>query len=73
MIVSSTARIDAHAQPNGSRYVVEMHTDDVRGVLSVGPYLAAPGFDVDARMASRAQEIAQSLADAEADALLGVD
>ena len=72
-IVSSFANIDAHAQQDGARYVVEVHTDQDGKTYQVGPYLAPVGFDTDAMLASRALEISTHLADAEAAALLGVD
>lgn len=72
-IVSSTYTQDAHTQRGGERYTIERHTDDAGKVYSVGPYLAPEGFDVAARMASRAVQIGEQLAEAEAQALLGED
>jgi hypothetical protein len=72
-IVSSTHTIDAHQQVGGGRYVIERHTDDVGVVHQVGPWLAPDGFDVAARVASRAGQINEQLAEAEAAALLGED
>jgi hypothetical protein len=69
-IVSSTYTQDAHVQRDGSRYTIERHTDDSGKVYQVGPYLAPEGFDVAARMASRAVQINEQLAEAEAQALL---
>ena len=69
-IVSSTHTQDAHTQRDGSRYTIERHTDDAGRVYQVGPYLAPVGFDVAARMASRAVQIGEQLAEAEAQALL---
>ena len=69
-IVSSTFTQDAHVQRDGSRYTIERHTDDAGRVYQVGPYLAPVGFDVAARMASRAVQIGEQLAEAEAQALL---
>ena len=69
-IVSSTNTIDAHAQQGGGRYVIERHTDDVGKVYQVGPYLAPEGFDTTARLASRAAQISDQLAEAEAQALI---
>lgn len=68
-IVSSTHTIDAHTQQGGGRYVIERHTDDAGQVYQVGPYLAPEGFDVAARLASRATQISDQLAEAEAIAL----
>jgi len=72
-IVSSTHNIDAHEQRGGGRYVIERHTDDVGVVHQVGPWLAPVGFDVQARVTSRASEINAQLAEVEAAALLGAD
>ena len=68
-IVSSTHTQDAHTQRDGSRYTIERHTDDAGRVYQVGPYLAPVGFDVAARLASRAAQISDQLAEAEALAL----
>ncbi len=72
-IVSSTHTVDAHTQQGGGRYVIERHTDDAGKVHQVGPWLAPPGFDVQARVTARAAQIDVQLADAEAQALLGAD
>jgi hypothetical protein len=69
-IVSSTHTIDAHQQQGGGRYVIERHTDDAGVVHQVGPWLASEGFDVAARVASRATQINDQLAEAEAQALM---
>lgn len=69
-IVSSTYTIDAHTQRDGSRYVVERHTDDAGRVYQAGPYLVADESLVAARLAARAAEISDQLAEAEAQALL---
>jgi hypothetical protein len=69
-IVSSTSIIDAHTQQGGGRYVIERHTDDAGQVYQVGPWLAPEGFDVAARVASRAAQINDQLAEAEAQALI---
>jgi hypothetical protein len=69
-IVSSTFTQDAHTQQGGGRYVIERHTDDDGKVYQVGPWLAPEGFDVQARVTSRASEINTQLAEAEAQALL---
>ena len=72
-IVSSIAIVDQYTQAGGGRYVIERHTDNAGRVHQVGPYLAPAGFDVDARLASRATELAEQLADAEALAVIGAD
>lgn len=69
-IVSSTHTIDAHTQQGGGRYVIERHTDDAGVVHQVGPYLAPDGFDTAARLAARATQIDEQLAEAEARALI---
>ena len=69
-IVSSTFAQDAHVQRDGSRYTIERHTDDAGKVYQVGPYLAPEGFDVAGRVASRAAQINEQLAEAEAQALM---
>ena len=68
-ILSSTYTQDAHTQRDGGRYTIERHTDDAGKVYQVGPYVAPVGFDVAARLASRAAEINEQLAEAEAIAL----
>jgi len=68
-IVTSESITDAHTQAGGGRYVIERHTDGDGRVYQVGPYLAPAGFDVAARVASRAAEINGQLAEAEALAL----
>lgn len=69
-IVSSTYTQDAHAQKGGGRYTYERHTDDAGRVYEIGPYVAADGLDVPALVATRAQQINDQLAEAEAQALL---
>ena len=68
-IITSTYAADAHTQRSGGRYVIERHTDGDNRVYQVGPYLAPEGFDIAARMAARAVEISDQLAEAEAQAL----
>lgn len=70
-IVSSTSIVDAHTQPDGSRYVHERHTDSEGVVHQIGPYLAPPGYDTAARLAADAVVLADRLAEAEAAALAG--
>lgn len=72
-IVSSTHTIDTHTQRGGGRYVIERHTDSTGVVHQIGPYLAPAGFDVAARLAARAAELNERLAEEEADAQLGAD
>lgn len=69
-IISSTYAQDAHAQKGGGRYIYERHTDDAGKVYDVTPYVAEPGFDVAGRVAARAQQLSDWLAEAEAQALL---
>lgn len=68
-IVSSVYTQDAHTQVGGGRYTYERHTDDAGKVYDMTPYVAAPGFDVAGRMAARAQQLNEWLAEAEAQAL----
>lgn len=70
-IVSSVALEDTHTQPNGAKYVIERHTDSAARLHQIGPYLAEVGFDISARLASRAVDLAEQLAEEEALALLG--
>ena len=65
-IVSSEAIVDSHTQASGSSYVIERHTDSLGAVHTIGPYLAESGFDINARLASHAVELATQLADEEA-------
>lgn len=67
-IVTSTYAV-GHAQPDGRKYVVESHTDDVGQAYRV-EYLAAVGTDYGAVMTARAAQINDQLAEAEAQALI---
>lgn len=72
-MLSSTYTVDAHAQADGSHYVLEHHTDVANRVHQVGPWLAAPGTvdaDIAAVVTARAAQIDAFLADTEAAALL---
>lgn len=66
-IVSSTHTVGP-AQADGRCYVTEVHTDSAGGVCQV-EYLASIGTDYVAVRAARAAQIADSLAEAEAQAL----
>lgn len=66
-IVQTVVEADAHTQQGGARYVVERHFDHFGQQYMVGPYLAQPGFDYNARATQRAAEIEQQLAEAEVD------
>lgn len=68
-IVTSEAIVDTHTQPDSSRYVWERHVDNLGIVYQIGPYLAPAGFDIEARLASRASALSDQLAEAEALAL----
>ncbi len=70
-IVTSEAIQDSYTQPGGGRYVIERHTDQAGRVYQVGPYLVAPGFDVQAALTARATQINDDLAAAEARELIG--
>lgn len=64
-IVQTVVQADAHTQQGGARYVVERHFDHLGQQYMIGPYLAQPGFDYQARATARAAEIEQQLAEAE--------
>lgn len=66
-IVSSTYRIDGHAQADGRRYVIEDHTDST-GVVHRVEYLAASGTDYQSVADARAIAIAEALVAAEFEA-----
>lgn len=67
-IVSSTYKV-GHAQANGRRYVEEFHTDS-NGVVHRVEYGPMPdGTDYQAIMEARAVQIAEQLAQQEAEAL----
>jgi len=68
-IVSSTHTV-GHAQVDGRRYIIERHTDSA-GVVHEVEYLAAVGTDYVAVRDARAVQIADQLAEAEAQALIG--
>jgi len=67
-IVSSTHTV-GHPQVDGRRYVTEVHTDS-DGVVHRVEYLASVGADYVAVRDARAVQIADQLAEAEAQALL---
>jgi hypothetical protein len=69
-IVSSSYVTDAHAQPGGGRWTVETHIDGDGVKYTVGPYLWDGVADRDALMSARASALSDSLAEAEANALL---
>jgi len=64
-IVSSTYEVDAHAQRDGRRFVVETHTDSAGGIHTLH-YLAPVGADYQALANARAVTIAENLAEQEA-------
>jgi hypothetical protein len=70
-IVSSSYRSDEHTQPGGGRWTVETHVDGDGVKYTVGPYLWDGVANRDTLMAGRAAALSDSLAKAEADALLG--
>jgi hypothetical protein len=69
-IVSSSYVSDAHSQTGGGRWTVETHVDGDGVKYTVGPYLWDGVADRDALMATRAAALSESLAEAEAKALL---
>ena len=64
-IVSSQAIPDPYTQASGARYVREIHIDQDGVQYDVGPYLAQPGYDINARLQSRVAEINEMLAETE--------
>lgn len=56
-IQTSEYTVDAHAQADGSRYVIERHTDTLGRVLTFGPYLLPDGADPQAVMTARATRL----------------
>jgi hypothetical protein len=68
-IVSSAYVADGHTQLDGRRYVEEAHTDSV-GVVHSVRYLAPVGADYQAIANARASQIADALAEAEAQAAI---
>lgn len=60
-ILSTETLVDAHPQADGTRYVIERHTDSLGRVHTVGPWMAPPGCDIDARARARAVELAEQL------------
>ena len=68
-IVSSTYQADSNSQPDGRRYVRELHTDSV-GVVHVVEYLAASGADYQAIANARVTAIETTLAEQEAEAII---
>jgi hypothetical protein len=68
-IVSSSHRFDGPAQIDGSRWVVESHTDHLGSVFLVG-YPASAGADLDAAMNARVPLIDDMLAQDEFEGLL---
>lgn len=66
-IVQTVVKPDDYTQRDGSRYVMEYHTDNLGVVWTVGPYLTQPGFDYNARAQQRAQELSNQLAEQEVD------
>lgn len=70
-VISSSYVQDVHAQPNGSKYVLEQHVIDANGTIySVGPYLAPANMDISANMAVNVTNINNLLAEAEVDKVL---
>lgn len=66
-IVSSTFKIDGHAQEDGRSYVREEHTDST-GAVHLVEYLASPGTNHQAVADARAVAISDALATAEFEA-----
>lgn len=69
-VQSSSYVADAHAQIDGRRYVTETHTLTA-GEPVIVQYLAAVGADYAGIMAARVPSINASLAEAEAEQIIG--
>ena len=61
-IVNSSYTVDTNDQVGGGKYVWERHLDGAGVVYTIGPYLAAAGFDVDKNLALHAEELSAQLA-----------
>lgn len=72
-IVNTVTEIDSAPQPDGSRFVVETHTDNAGNKYTIGPWTAGPGFDVAAHVTARIASFNVQLAEKEADAILQED
>lgn len=70
-IVSSSYVSDQHTQPGGGRWTTETHVDADGNSYTIGPYLWDGVTNRDTLMAARATALSDSLAEAEAAALLG--
>lgn len=57
IITQSVYIEDGHTQQDGSRYVVERHTDDLGRVMEFGPYLCYPGMNPQTIMDERAARL----------------
>ena len=68
-IVSSAYTLDNHTQPDGRRYVKEIHTDN-EGKLHEINYLGAVNEDYASNLAAHAAQIAETLANLEAENLI---
>lgn len=64
-IVSSDYVADAQAQPDGSVYVTELHTDSTGKIHRIGPYRVPQGFDMQGRLANQAAYLQTLLAEDE--------
>lgn len=71
-IVSSTYVADAHTQVDGRRYVNETHTD-AQGQTYTFSYLADPGANYSAILATHASQLADQLAEQEFNEVLSGD
>lgn len=72
-VSTSSYVIDAHAQADGGRYVMETHIDTTGRIHNVHYKLPAGAgtTEADAFLAQRAEAINTVLAEAEAEALIG--
>jgi len=72
-IVSSTYTIDAHTQADGSKYVVEQHTDSAGRVYTFGPYRVWSESAAITFLNNRVAKINDNLAKAEAEAIFATN
>lgn len=62
VITQSVYVEDEHTQADGSRYVIEYHTDDLGRVMQFGPYLLQPGMSPQTIMTNRATRLNEDFA-----------
>lgn len=70
-IVTSSYTTDQHSQPGGGRWTIETHIDSEGNTHNIGPYLWDGITDRNVLLTSRAASLAESLAETEADLIIG--